>query len=189
MQEKRVPQGCYLIREGDTSTSQVPSSDQQINFFVRGDWILSLRGSWRSVWSHKGWKDSWEPWSRKGMNGGLLYKLCEVQRCIQVFGELAILYNCQRTASIRSTKKPFILFLKCPVSFQGCNWHQGVGPGETSVPAHYGDDGDKEDGTPGTELYKSQAQMNFNLNLNFDLDRTWIVTKGQRIRKCVGGCQ
>ena len=45
MQEKRVPQGCYLIREGDTSTSQVPSSDQQINFFVRGDWILSLRGS------------------------------------------------------------------------------------------------------------------------------------------------
>ena len=44
-----------------------------------------------------------------------------------------------------------------------------MGPGETGVPAHYGDDGDKEDGTPGTELYNSQAQMNFNLNLNFDL--------------------
>ena len=65
MQERTVPRGCYVIREGETGSYLYVAAEGQFDVIKEGRVLGSL-----------------------GVG--------------KVFGELAILYNCKRTASIRA---------------------------------------------------------------------------------------
>ena len=64
MHEKKVPHGCYVIREGENGSYLYVAADGQFEVIKDGKILGNL-----------------------GVG--------------KVFGELAILYNCRRTASIR----------------------------------------------------------------------------------------
>ena len=93
MQERTVPQGCHVIREGERPS--LPASP------------LSLEENNKL--------NAFQPPTVAGETGSYLYvaaegqfEVCKAGRVLgnlgvgKVFGELAILYNCKRTASIRA---------------------------------------------------------------------------------------
>ena len=86
MQERTVPQGCHVIREGERPPS------------LRGGKQLI-----KCIPTFQGETGSYLYVAAEGQ-----FEVCKAGRVLgnlgvgKVFGELAILYNCKRTASIRA---------------------------------------------------------------------------------------
>ena len=69
----------------------------------------------------------------------------------KAFGELAILYNCKRTASIKvelKNRKNFLISLLFFVIFSGSDRWEAVVHGKAGVPADHAEHWDQEDGEP-----------------------------------------